>query len=64
MPVFVSSYPFYLTEDVTDFASDLYGSDLEQRAEYEGYMVPTVVTRCIEEVEERGKHLLSLCFPS
>jgi hypothetical protein len=36
-------------------ASGLYGSDLEQRAEYERVDIPVIVTRCIQEVELRGK---------
>lgn len=39
--------------------TDLFGSDLEQRAEYEKTTIPMIVTRCVEEVEERGK--CSLC---
>lgn len=34
----------------------LFGSDLEARAEYERTPIPFIVTRCIEEVELRGKH--------
>lgn len=33
----------------------LYGSDLEQRVEYEKVDIPIIVTRCIQEVELRGK---------
>lgn len=33
---------------------DLYGSDLEQRADFEGRSIPSIVKRCIDEVEERG----------
>ena len=33
----------------------LYGSDLEQRAEYEKNPIPFIITRCIEEVESRGE---------
>lgn len=32
----------------------LFGSDLGERAEYERRQIPSVVTRCIEEVELRG----------
>lgn len=34
--------------------STLFGSELADRAEYERRQIPTVVTRCIEEVELRG----------
>ncbi|EPE06096.1 rho-type gtpase-activating protein [Ophiostoma piceae UAMH 11346] len=34
--------------------STLFGSDLVERAEYERRQIPSVVTRCIEEVELRG----------
>ena len=36
-------------------ASGLYGSDLEQRAEFEKVDIPVIVTRCIQEVELRGE---------
>lgn len=32
----------------------LFGSELAERADYEGRQIPCVVTRCIEEVELRG----------
>ncbi|POR36225.1 Putative Rho-type GTPase-activating protein 4 [Tolypocladium paradoxum] len=34
--------------------STLFGSELPERVEYERRQIPTVVTRCIEEVELRG----------
>ena len=34
--------------------SVLFGSDLVERADYERRQIPSVVTRCIEEVELRG----------
>jgi len=34
--------------------STLFGSDLSERADYERRQIPSVVTRCIEEVELRG----------
>ena len=40
----------------SDIAVVLYGSELEQRAEYEKVHIPGIVTRCIEEVELRGMH--------
>jgi len=38
----------------TEHPSILFGSDLVDRAEYERRQIPSVVTRCIEEVELRG----------
>ena len=32
----------------------LFGSDLSARCEYEGRVIPSIVSRCIEEVEQRG----------
>lgn len=32
----------------------LFGTELEQRAEYEGNRIPNVVQKCIQEVEIRG----------
>lgn len=32
----------------------LFGTDLELRCEYEKRLIPAIVSRCIEEVEERG----------
>ncbi|KAM3065541.1 Rho-type gtpase-activating protein [Clarireedia jacksonii] len=37
--------------------SVLFGSDLVERAEYERRQIPSVVTRCIEEVELRGMNV-------
>ncbi len=36
--------------------TDLYGSELESRIEFEKTNIPIVVTRCVEEVEARGEH--------
>ncbi|KAL9057095.1 MAG: hypothetical protein Q9162_002529 [Coniocarpon cinnabarinum] len=33
---------------------ELFGSDLSARCEHEGRVIPTIITRCIEEVELRG----------
>ena len=33
----------------------LYGSELELRAEFEGVRIPGIITRCVQEVEARGK---------
>lgn len=38
----------------TEHPSTLFGSDLVERADYERRQIPSVVTRCIEEVELRG----------
>ncbi|MCJ1396298.1 Rho-type gtpase-activating protein [Xylographa bjoerkii] len=37
--------------------SVLYGSELEQRAEFERVNIPGIITRCIEEVELRGMEI-------
>lgn len=41
------------TVDV-DLRIVLFGSELEARCEYEKRMIPSIVTRCVEEVESRG----------
>ena len=35
--------------------AELYGTELELRAEYEKVTIPAVVRRCVEEVESRGR---------
>ncbi|KIL92769.1 gtpase-activating protein beta-chimerin [Fusarium avenaceum] len=40
--------------DAAEPATVLFGSDLEERADHERRQIPSVVTRCIEEVELRG----------
>ncbi|KAK1985778.1 RhoGAP domain-containing protein [Colletotrichum cereale] len=42
------------TPAIAEAASTLFGSDLTERADYERRTIPSVVTRCIEEVELRG----------
>lgn len=42
--------------------SGLFGTDLEQRMEYEKSIIPGIVTRCIQEVELRGTSLLFSIF--
>ncbi|KAI9731173.1 MAG: Rho-type gtpase-activating protein [Cirrosporium novae-zelandiae] len=37
-----------------DAATTLFGSDIEQRAEFEKATIPRIIIRCIEEVELRG----------
>jgi Rho-type GTPase-activating protein 1/2 len=48
----------FITLPSHDFSltlTDLFGSDLEHRAEYERVDIPAIVKRCIDEVEARGK---------
>jgi Rho-type GTPase-activating protein 1/2 len=40
----------------TDSITEIYGSDIEQRAEFEKTTVPMIVKRCVEEVEARGEY--------
>lgn len=42
------------TPPVADASTTLFGSDLTERADFERRQIPSVVTRCIEEVELRG----------
>lgn len=42
------------TPAVAEAPTTLFGSDLVERADYERRQIPSVVTRCIEEVELRG----------
>ncbi|KAM0283066.1 hypothetical protein ACHAQH_002667 [Verticillium albo-atrum] len=42
------------TQTIVEAPSVLFGSDLVDRADYERRQIPSVVTRCIEEVELRG----------
>ncbi|KIW93186.1 uncharacterized protein Z519_05791 [Cladophialophora bantiana CBS 173.52] len=39
---------------LAEAGAQLFGSELEQRAEYEKTTVPMIVRRCVEEVESRG----------
>jgi len=43
-----------LSAVAAEHPSNLFGSELVERAEYERRQIPSVVTRCIEEVELRG----------
>ena len=43
-----------LTSDAIASATNLFGSDLTMRCDLEKRVVPSIVTRCIEEVELRG----------
>jgi hypothetical protein len=49
-----TSVPNVSTPTVAEAPAVLFGSDLVERAEYERRQIPSVVTRCIEEVELRG----------
>ncbi|GKT45582.1 putative rhomboid protein [Colletotrichum spaethianum] len=42
------------TPAIAEAPTTLFGSDLTERADYERRTIPSVVTRCIEEVELRG----------
>lgn len=42
------------TPTAAEAPSTLFGSDLVERADYERRQIPSIVTRCIEEVELRG----------
>lgn len=42
------------TPPAADASTTLFGSDLTERADFERRQIPSVVTRCIEEVELRG----------
>ncbi|KAK0641527.1 hypothetical protein B0T16DRAFT_393791 [Cercophora newfieldiana] len=48
------SVPNISTPTVAEAPSTLFGSELVERADYERRQIPSVVTRCIEEVELRG----------
>ncbi|ETI20342.1 hypothetical protein G647_08376 [Cladophialophora carrionii CBS 160.54] len=39
---------------LADAGAQLFGSELEQRAEFEKTTIPAIVKRCVEEVESRG----------
>ena len=39
----------------------LFGSELEHRAEYERANIPSIVMRCIQEVELRG---ITILYPA
>ncbi|KAM7204482.1 hypothetical protein V8F20_003598 [Naviculisporaceae sp. PSN 640] len=46
--------PSVTSPTVAEAPTTLFGSDLVERADYERRQIPSVVTRCIEEVELRG----------
>ena len=46
--------PFLLQDLHTNGLAVLFGSELEARCEYERRVIPSIVNRCIEEVEARG----------
>ena len=45
---------------LADTSTALFGSELEQRADFERVNIPGVVMRCIQEVDARGTYLTSL----
>ena len=44
-----------MTSTLLIYSVALFGSELEQRAEYERVNIPGIVMRCIQEVDARGK---------
>lgn len=54
MPKSVSTANIAVPTAVLDASTTLFGSELVERAEHERRQIPSVVTRCIEEVELRG----------
>lgn len=54
MPKSISTASIALPTAVVDASTTLFGSELVERAEFERRQIPSVVTRCIEEVELRG----------
>ena len=49
------SFPLGLIVSMLMESIVLYGSELELRAEFEGVRIPGIITRCVQEVEARGK---------
>lgn len=54
MPKSISSTNISMPSAIVDASTTLFGSELVERAEFERRQIPSVVTRCIEEVELRG----------
>lgn len=54
MPKSISTTNISLPTAIVDASTSLFGSELVERAEFERRQIPSVVTRCIEEVELRG----------
>ncbi|EAQ88000.1 hypothetical protein CHGG_04619 [Chaetomium globosum CBS 148.51] len=54
MPKSISATNISSTPAPAEAPSTLFGSDLVERADFERRQIPSVVTRCIEEVELRG----------
>lgn len=50
----MTSIIFSKTCQTNLFPVPLLGSELEARVEYEGRRIPLIVTKCLEEVEQRG----------
>lgn len=54
MPKSISTTNIAMPTAAADASTTLFGSELVERAEFERRQIPSVVTRCIEEVELRG----------
>lgn len=54
LPKSMSSANIAIPTAVVDASTTLFGSELIDRADFERRQIPSVVTRCIEEVELRG----------
>lgn len=54
VPKSISTANIALPTAFVDASTTLFGSELVDRADYERRQIPSVVTRCIEEVELRG----------
>lgn len=54
LPKSMSSANIAIPTAFVDASTTLFGSELTDRAEFERRQIPSVVTRCIEEVELRG----------
>ncbi|KAF3768016.1 hypothetical protein M406DRAFT_275774 [Cryphonectria parasitica EP155] len=54
MPKSISTANLGIPTATVDASTTLFGSELVERAEHERRQIPSVVTRCIEEVELRG----------
>ncbi|PSR83692.1 hypothetical protein BD289DRAFT_461235 [Coniella lustricola] len=54
MPKSISTANLSMLSPPADASTTLFGSELLERAEHERRQIPSIVTRCIEEVELRG----------
>lgn len=46
-----------LSPNLPDASTNLFGSDLSARCNFERHLIPTIVSRCISEVETRGMNI-------